>query len=143
MGYVNTVAHHTASAARRAGDPVFLDPTFVRHANTEVGDLGWIEAVTTAVQVAAELAKTGLELKDSHDAAKAAKSQADAAQRAAASQAAKLLAEQKRVNDAQIASVTSKTAIVSKATPILIWSLGGAAALGSIYVLYRIMRKKR
>lgn len=142
MGYVNTIAHHTASAARRAGDPVFLDTTFIRRANTDMGDLGWIEAVTTAVQVAAELAKTGLELKDSHDAAQSAKDQASAAQRAAAAQAKALLTEQKRVNDAQIAAVQTKTAAVSKATPILLWSLGGAAALGGVYVLYRMLRKK-
>ncbi len=148
MSYVDTVAHHTAYAARSGGDP-----TWIRNANggrsalvmrNQTDGLGIdVSTIATIATTVAELGKTAYEFKANKDAAKDAKDEANAAQAAAARQASKLAAEQKRVNDAQIAQISAQTVNTQKLLPIILYSVGGVAALGALFLFMRSRRARR
>ncbi len=142
MAYVNTVAHYTESAARHAGDAVWI-----RHANVE--GLGFWAAIPALLTAITAVGTAGYQVYQAKDDARSAKRQASKDAAAAAKEIAAAQAEQKRVNDALIAQQQTKTeaevsatqtrtTVVNKMIPL---AVVGVVGLGA--TLFFLRRKKR
>lgn len=146
MAYVNTVAHHTASAARHAGDRVWIRRANVR----QIDGLGFWAAIPALVTAIAAVGTAGYQVYQAKEDSKDAKKQASKDAAAAAKEIAAQQAEQKRVNDALIAQQQAKTAaevqsiqtqavVVNKFIPAAVI---GVVGLGGLWFFIRRRRKK-
>jgi len=142
MAYIDTVAHHTASAAESAGDPVWIDDGDVR----SVEGLGFTQFIMPAIALATQAATAGLQLsfarKDAKAARDAASQQAAEAKKAAAAsqrmqeQVTAAQIEQMKQQDRPLLDKVGLTSSGSKLAAV-----GGSLAVVAL-VGYLLLRRK-
>jgi len=153
MGYQNTPAHHTASAAWQAGDDVWPgnDRLIIRRANVYAptddlempgADLGWMESIGPAIQAITALGKTAYDIRRSqldkqharnaeNDAILAAAEASKRAESAAAAAAAATAKQTQLINASAGLPINQTTALL------------GVAALAVVGLgAYFLLRKK-
>jgi uncharacterized protein HemX len=144
MAYVNTVAHHTASAAWHAGDPVWIRRANVR----QVEGLGFWAAIPALVTAITAIGTAGYQVYQARSDSKDAKKQASKDSAQAAKEIAAQQAEQKRVNDALIAQQQAKTeaevqSIATRATVVNKFIPAASVAVLGLGVAWFFIRRRR
>lgn len=156
MGYVRTIAHHTASAARHAGDRVWIrngNGSLARpfRPGMSLHGLGFVEAIPALVGALAAIGTAGYQVYAADQDKKDAQKQASKAAKQAAADAAAAAAEQKRVDDAMLkqsqaqsdATVASK---VKTTKTLNVWvpvGIGGGLLLLGGLVFWRMRAGKK
>jgi flagellar biosynthesis component FlhA len=129
--YVNTVAHHTASAARHGGDP-----TWIRRQGSVMEGLGFIQAIPAIVSIITGLATTTYGIIEARKDKKDAESDAKKAKKKAAAEAAAVaqlkIDSDRKVAEAQAAQqMETKQATIGLGTGALVT----AALVGGYFFL--------
>lgn len=146
MGYVRSIAHHTASAALHAGDTVWIrggnGQAFTPLDTVDLGDDGsfdWGKLVTGVIS-------SGAQVYGSIASGQANKDAANIAAKSAASAAAAQAAAAKQESDTQLQLQKLKSSTTTSVLKtVLPWTLGGVFALAVVGmgVHFALNRKRR
>lgn len=156
MGYVNTVAHHTAYAARSAGDPIWfrrqnLTPDTIIRRQRDLGVFEFATAIPAIISAVAAAGTATYGIIQSRKDAQSAKKDADKQAAAAAAAEAQAAADTKAANDqrmallkqqtdADVAATATRTEVVNKFIPV---AVVGVLALGGLFIVMRMRRNSK